>query len=804
MSKIKLDLSQFKHIHSKDGMTVLKHKDGHELTIANRALSPEGQAQLEQLAKGGRPNNPKLAESKKTPPEQTSYAMPPATPMAEGGSPDATFAYDHGLPCLNPSCKSNGKPHPNCRCYQRMAKGGMTKNVHYCAYGMPHDKSCEYYADGGMTPEEQQESNDDAKKSADDSYDQLHGTTPKSQQAPTLDPRTWWAEGGEIKPEAPKTEEPKAPPKENKLDYKQLRREYIDKNQTKFIKGGPRKMYASPEPGEPVSQDDSTPQKESEETIKDIRHGANMAGAAVSDAKDNVMRGLHALGKFIGDPTSVVGGYVNPPNTGAPGGMSQGPATPPEVASPQSPVPQIASPQSNQQPDSKDTQAPGITPEQNQTDQNQNEEMTGGMSQGPATPPQEAAPPPAANNPNAGPPTLQHPALASPQQYQQAVHDNIMDEGRAWSQDISDGHIQPETYQSLFEKKDTLGKIGTLFGLMLSGAGSGLSHQPNMLMDMMNKEIDRDLEAQKASSTNRQNYIKLAQAHELNKADILSKQAGVKFTNAQTKQLLQDADIKAKMFMQRSAVGDLAKKIDAMPDSPNKQQAINALGMMASKLDAVNSDVASQFAANKAMMHFMGQGYGGPGGETAFQQGMQSLTAGGQSDLAKDMQAHHFPGINQRTSSSIEGKDRDTVTAYQNVNDLFNRSLQFAQQPTPKNPSDLIKYKMAGQALHGKLIAAIKQAQQDGVYKPSEAHFILGQIGDSPASMFAAWNSVPKIKEYQLNAQNEYNNLLGKYGVTPQAIQGQVQAPGPQVQVGPKTKRPMYQDAQGQWRYKSQ
>ena len=133
MSKIKLDLSQFKHVHSKNGMTTLRHKDGHELTIADKALSPEGQAQLSQLAKmsqtpaqademkhkgmaeGGNTEdvstmdfsnsgdneteddpqnigdeppvnaaNQKLHESKKTPPKHPSYPMPEH--MAQGGN----------------------------------------------------------------------------------------------------------------------------------------------------------------------------------------------------------------------------------------------------------------------------------------------------------------------------------------------------------------------------------------------------------------------------------------------------------------------------------------------------------------------------------------------------------------------------------------------------------------------------------------------------------------------------------------------------------------------------------------------
>lgn len=135
MSKIKLDLSQFKHVRSNAKTTTLRHKDGHELTIAHQSLSPEGQAQLSQLAKmaqtpsqsdelkhkgmaeGGKTEdvanmdfsnseddiagddpqdigdeppvnakNQKLEESKKSPSRHPSYSMPAATPMAQGGN----------------------------------------------------------------------------------------------------------------------------------------------------------------------------------------------------------------------------------------------------------------------------------------------------------------------------------------------------------------------------------------------------------------------------------------------------------------------------------------------------------------------------------------------------------------------------------------------------------------------------------------------------------------------------------------------------------------------------------------------
>lgn len=56
-------------------------------------------------------------------------------------------AYEAGLPCKNPSCKSHGKPHPNCRCYGGYAEGGVVD--HFCSVDRPHGQDCQYYAGGG-------------------------------------------------------------------------------------------------------------------------------------------------------------------------------------------------------------------------------------------------------------------------------------------------------------------------------------------------------------------------------------------------------------------------------------------------------------------------------------------------------------------------------------------------------------------------------------------------------------------------------------------------------------------------------
>lgn len=51
-------------------------------------------------------------------------------------------------PCLNPNCSSHGAPHPNCRCYGNMAKGGLAD--FFCSTNQAHEPSCQYFAQGGQ------------------------------------------------------------------------------------------------------------------------------------------------------------------------------------------------------------------------------------------------------------------------------------------------------------------------------------------------------------------------------------------------------------------------------------------------------------------------------------------------------------------------------------------------------------------------------------------------------------------------------------------------------------------------------
>ena len=98
------------------------------------------------------------------------------------------------------------------------------------------------------------------------------------------------------------------------------------------------------------------------------------------------------------------------------------------------------------------------------------------------------------------------------------VEQHLNQQSEMFANELAAGHIHPKTISDLYGSKDTLGKIGMIFGLMVSGAGSGLAHQTNAALDLINKELDRDLEAQKASNTNAQNWYTQSLKHDMDVA----------------------------------------------------------------------------------------------------------------------------------------------------------------------------------------------------------------------------------------------------------------------------------------------
>lgn len=65
----------------------------------------------------------------------------------------------------------------------------------------------------------------------------------------------------------------------------------------------------------------------------------------------------------------------------------------------------------------------------------------------------------------------------------------------------------PLNSQRWWQNKSTAGKVSSAIGLILGGIGSGLTRGPNAALDLLNREIDRDIEAQKANINEKNNHL---------------------------------------------------------------------------------------------------------------------------------------------------------------------------------------------------------------------------------------------------------------------------------------------------------
>lgn len=240
------------------------------------------------------------------------------------------------------------------------------------------------------------------------------------------------------------------------------------------------------------------------------------------------------------------------------------------------------------------------------------------------------------------------------QQYQQDHLKQFAQEDAAFQHDLQNGHVTPKTYSDLFADKGTLGKIGTIFGLMMSGAGSGLARQPNMLLHMMDNEIGNDIEAQKQSKGNAQNFIRLNQQNAMN-------QAQIKGLNMNTSI---QANTFARMQANRAALHHLVQQTQSMPiGSAQRAQAEQTLAALSQSVNTENYNLADQASANMARMKMM---LGDSGGNEIAQQDP--------SRQIRQKQIMGFVSPEQSKEALKEvGATQNHVTLNQNALDSFDK-----------------------------------------------------------------------------------------------------------------------------------
>lgn len=395
----------------------------------------------------------------------------------------------------------------------------------------------------------------------------------------------------------------------------------------------------------------------------------------------------------------------------------------------------------------------------------------------PAAPPMassEPAPEPAAPAPTQEAPQEAAPENPSPMPSQPAVQApppvdmELKQEDQHFSNDQAAGHIKPETMHDLFAKKDTLGKIGTIFGLLIGGAGAGLSGQPNALLGLMQKEIDNDFEAQKAEAGNKQNLYRLNLDHQMQTARIVQMKKEGLLTDAQIKAHNADATIKAdtmtRMQMNRVALHKLIDQVNKLPlGSPQRMQAEQQLAGLSQSVQNENYSLADRAAAGVAMQKMIyGPGTeGGGSSEEALQSRTNWLRANGHEKDAEAIESHHLPGVKGQSSRPLSADDRDqALTGMQFKSQLGDFIKWTKDHSGDLSPTD----RNVGQTMAKEIQSSYRASINGGVFKKGEQAFIDGIIDSDPTKFFNEIRVLPSLQTVKADTDKKLDQRMKSYG----------------------------------------
>lgn len=365
--------------------------------------------------------------------------------------------------------------------------------------------------------------------------------------------------------------------------------------------------------------------------------------------------------------------------------------------------------------------------------------------------------------------------LANDPGYQKSYSDYFQDhkneyaqQNAAFEQDLNNGHITPKTYQSMYGKQDTLGKVGMIFGMLASGAGSGLAHQPNAMMSMLDNTIKNDLDAQVQSKNNALSFLGAQRAQEMNQAQIggiHAQTATAQYALAQAKEL-------------QTSFHYLTQKTMNMPEGPQKEAQKQMLGIMynqmGQKINNLSDAAAGAEAFRKTMFGDQSAGAQNPDQNFSQRQGALSMMGDAGQGRSKFETERHFSGVpeaqGQMATRPIDEGDRKRIEAMQVLTNKGNDLLNFAKQ----NKGTLSPQKRAvGEQKAEEMMNYYNNSIQGGVLTQGRLQWLDKQINKNPTSVFQdILGNNARLQEVISSNEGRKGTLLKSYGITPKSTSG--------------------------------
>jgi hypothetical protein len=677
MSKFQLDFSKFKKVSSTPHTTTLQHPAGHQITLAHKSIPAKTMAQLKDLPSLGAKAAPKH--------------------LADGGDTDQeTLGQKIGYP-------GSGKP-------KMMAEGGEAMNPKLQQSNLGADLK-ENYANpkkkkdqdkprfaNGAAPVEADSATDSSDQTASD--DQAQAPAPDAAAAQQQDPA---ATPQQAVP--PATAVPTTPD----VDPSLQRKRQIYNNAVQAALGVTQSPYN-------MAKGDGAPDNEQ---VAKMSFGANgeppqnfnadlwnnkvLPQFKIEQAQQAAASTATAQKQALESSAKADAGISIPQPTRAPQ-AAPGSAQPPADATPAA-----------QPGDAELAQLNG-----------QGSDIPTGSNYGVGTGAAPLQDQPANRKPT------------DPQQlYQNAKqlgYQSIMNERGAFQTDLENEHITPETLSSLFGKKDTLGKMGTLAGLLLGGMGSGVLHQQNPVLQAMQSQIDNDLKAQQLN---------------------LGKSESLLSNNMQLFNNLPDALKFSKINMMDAQLHHLVKLAARYPQNANIQQQLASARMVG---EQSSTNLMDNIATNQAYMHMM-QGAPESAAQVAAMNGDSKManmianrvvsTQGGSANIlpyldneARQATVLASDGKYYNTGSAANAKEyTEAITAYKPIMSDLNELDQLNTIGSRLSPAQRAR----AESLKGSLTVGLNDLAKSHRISESDIGFEKGRFTDPTAfSTLLSGNSATK------------------------------------------------------------
>jgi hypothetical protein len=368
--------------------------------------------------------------------------------------------------------------------------------------------------------------------------------------------------------------------------------------------------------------------------------------------------------------------------------------------------------------------------------------------------------------------TFYHTALAGqPTIAQTDIADHtkeLMDEVQNTADDTNNGHITPTSLKSLYAQKDPWAKMATIFGLLVGGAGAGIAGKDNPVLQAMQQQVTNELEAQKATATNKQNMYSLIGQRHLAEANRQS-------MNAETKI---KTDALTHMILNRQGFDHLMETAQSKTKAgtPEQQNALQQLSMMYGSMNDMNSSIANRAAAALALTKY-GQAPS-VSSEQDFQQRMQGLRMSGdpaKRQIADDMESRHYTGLEGQATHPLSADNTQKITDGIQFQQALQRFMDFTK--THSGEISGTPAENTGKTLAALLSAKYREASNGGVYKAGEQSFINKIIDPDPTAFFNAYRVMPKLKAIQDESNAQINTYIRTLGFPGQAITSQTDNP---------------------------